>query len=114
MTASFLAMLNVIAIVATLTKGAKILVRAILDDFVHVGDGQHDVRHFARLLVQAIGVVLHSAELTAIVCPFEDVRPNLLPVLRVSRFILWSYRHLSLSLSFHKHRQWLCLSVQSP
>ena len=95
MTSSFLAMLNVIAIVATLTKGAKILVRAILDDFVHVGDGQYDVRHFARLFVQAIGVVLHSAELTAIVRPFEDVRPNLLPVLWVSRFVFWSYRHIT-------------------
>ena len=89
-------MSSVVLVMATLAQGSEVAWVAVLRLVVEVGHRKHHTNHLLRLLVEEPRMVLPSAELASVVRPFEDGWPNFgLPVLRVSGFVLWSYRHIT-------------------
>lgn len=51
---------------------------------------------FTRLGVEPHSMILHSAELTSVVCAFKDSDAYLLPILRIAVAVFGSYRHIIL------------------
>ena len=85
--------LCIISVVTPLTQGSQIIVRAVFGGVVEVCYRQDDICVLARLRIIAVCVVLHSAELAAVLCSLQYPFPYLFPVIRVSWLVLRLYRH---------------------
>ena len=88
MAAGLATVFHVVAVVAALTQCPQVLVRTILHHFIHVCYGEDDVSHLARLLVEAVGVVFHSAKLASVLRPLQYPFSYLLPLLGVAAAVL--------------------------
>ena len=87
-------MICIISVMASLTQGSEVLRAAIFWLVVEMGYRKHYIYLVLRCRAVNPRMVFRSAELAAVVSPFKYLRPYLLPVLRVSVFVLWSYRHV--------------------
>lgn len=89
MTAGCRTMLGIISIVTPLTQSAKVFRVTVLWPMIQVSDSKNYHCGFRELPVLSTGLhndgmVLNSAELAPVLCPFQDLCPNLFPVLRVA------------------------------
>lgn len=103
-------MLRIIAIMAALAQGSKVVWLTILRSVVEVCNGENYASRLACGWVESIGVVLYSAELTFITCTFQYPQSYLFPVLRIAIFILGLNRHIIPPLPFSFLPQVLSLS----
>ena len=86
-------MLGIISIVTCLAKGTQVFRFTVFWCMVEVRNGEHHLHRLARLLIHKVGMILLSAELTAIVSTLKNGSSYVFPILGISVFVFWFNRH---------------------
>ena len=85
---------------AFLTQRTEVGRVTVLRRVVKVGNSQHHLDHLPGLFIPEVGVILLSAELTAVIGSLQYGCSYLFPVGRITALILWSYWHI-ISFLYH-------------